>query len=239
MSAEAKEDAQRIAELVIANRILAQQGVLDGFGHVSVRSAQNPRHYFMSQSRAPELVSAEDIMEYDEDSQPLDPQGRPQYGERYIHGEILRARPDVNAVIHSHSPSVIPFGTSRIALQPICHMAAFLSPSAPVFEIREAEGENNSMLVLKNATGAALATKLGGAPVVLMRGHGNAVVGSTLQIAVFRAIYTEVNARLQSQALTMGETVYLNEFEAANMDAINQRSVARPWELWKRKAMGA
>ncbi|MSQ70023.1 MAG: class II aldolase/adducin family protein [Betaproteobacteria bacterium] len=237
MSAEAKEDAQRREELVIANRILAQQGVLDGFGHVTVRSAQNPRHYFMSQSRAPELVSADDILEYDEDSQPVDLRGRPQYGERYIHGEILRARPDINAVIHSHSPSVIPFGTSRIALRPICHMAAFLPQVSPVFEIRDAEGEKNSMLVLKKPTGAALAAKLGSAPMVLMRGHGNAVVGSTLKIAVFRAIYTEVNARLQGQALGMGETVYLNEFEAENMDALSRAAVERPWELWKKKAM--
>jgi ribulose-5-phosphate 4-epimerase/fuculose-1-phosphate aldolase len=238
MTAVSKEDAQRIEELVIANRILARQGVLDGFGHVSVRSAQNPRHYFLSRSRAPELVTVEDIMEYDENSEPVDQRGRVMYGERSIHGEILRARPDVNAVVHSHSPSVVPFGASRIALRPICHMASFLSPSAPVWEIRDAEGENNAMLVLKNSTGAHLAAKLGKSPVVLMRGHGNAVVGPDLKVAVYRAIYTEVNARLQGQALNMGEIVYLNELEAKNMSLLNEAAVDRPWELWKRDAMG-
>jgi len=233
-----QEDVERIADLVLANHILADQNVLDGFGHVSVRSAKNPNHYFISRSRAPAMVSADDIMEYDFDDHAIDARGRSSYVERFIHSEIYKVRPDVQAVVHSHSPAVIPFGVSSIPLRPISHMGGFLIKEVPVFEIREAGGNETDMLVRNEELGAALAKKLGNATVVLMRGHGDAVVGQSLKHAVFHAIYAEFNAHIQSDALKLGGKVtYLNEAEAAKIGAINDTLVDRPWEIWKTQAL--
>jgi ribulose-5-phosphate 4-epimerase/fuculose-1-phosphate aldolase len=170
-----QEDAERIADLVLANHILADQGVLDGFGHVSVRSAKNPDHYFISRSRAPALVSAADIMEYDFDDHPIDAQGRSSYIERFIHSEIYKVRSDVQAVVHSHSPAIIPFGVTDVPLKPTSHMGGFLIKEVPVFEIREAGGNETDMLIRNKELGAALAKKLSTGTAVLMRGHGDAV----------------------------------------------------------------
>ena len=146
-AAPADTDERRIAELVIANHILFDQGVLDGFGHVSVRSVKNPKHFFMTRSLAPALATKEEVFEFDENSQPVDPRGKRMYGERFIHGEIYRARPDVQAVVHSHSITVVPFGTVNVPLRPIMHMAGFLPQQVPVFEIRDVKGENNGVLI--------------------------------------------------------------------------------------------
>jgi ribulose-5-phosphate 4-epimerase/fuculose-1-phosphate aldolase len=227
-------DAENIADLVLANHILADQGVLDGFGHVSVRSVNNPTHYFISRSRAPALVTAEDIMEYDFDDNAVDARGRSSYAERFIHSEVYKARPDVHAVVHSHSPAVIPFGVSGVPLKPISHMAGFLIREVPVFEIREAGGNATDMLIENKTLGAALAKKLGNGTAVLMRGHGDTVVGPALKTTVLYAIYTEFNARMEAEALRLGGTVtFLNEEEAAKVGAILDRSVERPWEIWK------
>jgi HCOMODA/2-hydroxy-3-carboxy-muconic semialdehyde decarboxylase len=232
-----QQDAENIADLVIANHILADQGVVDGFGHVSVRSVKNPNHYFISRSRAPALVTADDIMEYDLDDNPIDAKGRKSYLERFIHSEIYKARPDVQAVVHSHSPAVIPFGVSTVPLRPISHMAGFLVHDVPVFEIREAGGDATNMLITDQYLGAALAKKLDNCAAVLMRGHGDTVVGQSLKVAVFRAIYTEMNARIQSEAIKLGgDITYLNEAEAANIGAENDKQVERPWEVWKARA---
>ncbi len=234
----AEEDAERIADLVIANRIIADQGVVDGFGHISVRSAKNPNRYFISRSRAPALVAADDIMEYDLDDNAIDARGRSSYLERFIHSEIYKARPDVQSVVHSHSPAVIPFGVSDVPMRPISHMGGFLIREVPVFEIREAGGNETDMLVRNKVLGSALAKKLGTATVVLMRGHGNAVVGNSIKSAVFRAIYTEQNARLQLDALRLGGKItYLNEVEAAKIGDSNDAQVGRPWEIWKIQAL--
>ena len=234
----AEEDAERIADLVIANRIIADQGVVDGFGHISVRSAKNPNHYFISRSRAPGLVSADDIMEYDLDDNPVDARGRSSYLERFIHSEIYKARRDVQSVVHSHSPAVIPFGVSDVPMRPISHMGGFLIREVPVFEIREAGGNETDMLIRNKALGSALAKKLGTATVVLMRGHGDVVVGHSIKSAVFRAIYTEQNARLQLDALRLGGKItYLNEVEAAKIGDSNDSQVGRPWEIWTAKAL--
>jgi len=233
-----QEDAERLADLVLANHILADQAVLDGFGHVSVRSARSPDHYFISRSRAPALVAAADIMEFDLDDNAIDARGRASYSERFIHSEIYKARPDVQAVVHSHSPAVIPFGVSTVPLKPISHMAGFLVGEVPVFEIREAGGDATDMLVRNKALGAALAKKLGSGTVVLMRGHGNAVVGHSLRTAVSHAIYTEFNARIQAEALRLGGSItFLNEKEAANVGTVIDRMVERPWELWKNRVL--
>jgi ribulose-5-phosphate 4-epimerase/fuculose-1-phosphate aldolase len=233
-----QEDAERIADLVLANHILADQGVVDGFGHVSVRSAKNPNHYFLSRSRAPAMVSSEDIMEYDLDGNAVDARGRASYSERFIHGEIYRIRGDVEAVVHSHSPAVIPFGVANVPLKPISHMAGFLIKDVPVWEIREAGGNETDMLVGNKALGAALASKLGNGTVVLMRGHGDAVVGRSLKTAVAHAIYTELNARIEADALRLGGNItFLNEKEAVNIGAGVDSNVERPWEIWKNQAL--
>ena len=233
-----QQDAENIADLVIANHIIADQGVVDGFGHVSVRSVKNPNHYFISRSRAPALVTADDIMEYDLDDNAIDARGRASYLERFIHSEIYKLRPDVQAVIHSHSAAVIPFGVSDVPLRPISHMGGFLVRDVPVFEIRETGGNETDMLIRNKALGAALARKLGTGSVALMRGHGDVVVGQSLKVAVFHAIYTEQNARLQSEALRLGGKItFLNEVEAAKIGAQNDVLVERPWEIWKSQAM--
>ena len=233
-----EEHVQRIAELVLANHIIADQGVVDGFGHISVRSAKNPDHYFIARSRAPALVSADDIMEYDLDDNPIDARGRASYLERFLHSEIYKVRPDVQSVIHSHSPGVIPFGVSDVPLRPISHMGGFLIREVPVFEIRAAGGNETDMLIRNKALGAALAAKLGNGTVVLMRGHGDTVVGQSIKTAVFHAIYTELNARLQAEALRLGGKItYLNEVEAAKIGEQNDKLVDRPWEIWKNQAI--
>jgi ribulose-5-phosphate 4-epimerase/fuculose-1-phosphate aldolase len=227
-----------IEDLVAANRILVDQGVLDGYGHVSARHDRDANRYLMSRSIAPELVTAGDIMEYDLDSNPVDARGRVSYLERFIHGEIYKARPDVKAVMHSHSPSVIPFGVTGVALRPLYHMGAFLWAGVPVFDIRAASGEMTDMLVRNPALGRALAQTLGTRAVALMRGHGNVVVGDSLPQVVFRGVYTEVNARLQAQAMALSaNVVYLDPEEAKKAEASIAGTLGRPWELWKRKAL--
>ena len=231
-----QEDAERIADLVLANHILADQGVLDGFGHVSVRSAKNPDHYFISRARAPALVSAADIMEYDFGDHPIDARGRNSYIERFIHSEIYKVRPDVQAVVHSHSPAIIE--VTDVPLKPTSHMGGFLIKEVPVFEIREAGGNETDMLIRDKELGAALARKLGAGTVVLMRGHGDAVVGQSIKHAVLHAIYAEFNARIEADALRLGGKVtFLNEVEAGKMRAAIDSAVERPWEIWKSQAL--
>jgi HCOMODA/2-hydroxy-3-carboxy-muconic semialdehyde decarboxylase len=224
-----------IDDLVIANHILYREGVVDGFGHVSARSESDPERFLLSRSIAPDNVTAADVMEFDLDSEPIDARGRRVYLERYIHGAIYRARPDIAAIVHSHSPAVIPFGVTRAPLKPVSHMGGFLGPTTPVFEIREAGGLETDMLIRTPALGAALARSLGAAPFALMRGHGSVAVGRSLKEVVFRAIYAEVNARLQMDAMRLGEVTYLNEHEAANAAAANEVNLDRPWELWKKR----
>jgi len=228
----ADPDEKNIQELVTANHIAADQGVVDGFGHISVRSIRNPSHFFLSKSKAPALVTRDDIMEFDENSEPVDARGRTPYLERYIHGEIYRARPDVQAIVHSHSPAVIPFGATSVPLRPIMHMAGFLPQTTPVFEIRSAAGDDNGILVENRQLGAALARSLGSSPVVLMRGHGSAVVGPTIRVAVFRAVYTQLNAQIELEALKLGQPVFLNSMEAVKVGAALQGLVNRAWEIW-------
>ena len=188
----------------------------------------------MSRSIAPALVTPADIMEYDLDSNPVDPKGRQSFLERFIHGEIYKKRPDVSAVVHTHSAAVIPFSVSQSPLRPISHTAAFLSTGVPVFEIRKVGGMTN-MLVGNAQLGKDLAETLGDKNVVLMRGHGDVVVAGSVQMAVFRAYYTDVNARLQSQAIALGTPVtYIEAEEGQKTDAVLQQVHLRAWDLWKR-----
>jgi len=229
-------DPALIEDLVAANHILSDQNVLDGFGHVSVRHPTNPEHFLMSRSLAPALVTTEDIMEYDLDGNPVDARGRTSFLERFIHSEIYRARADVKAVVHCHSPSVIPFSTVQTSMQPMYHMAAFLSGGVPVFEIRKVAGMTN-MLIDNPSLGQALAQTLRDKSVALMRGHGAVIVGPSLSLAVFRAVYTEVNARLQTQAILIGGPItYLAPEEAELVNKQLDSVHLRAWELWKRAA---
>jgi ribulose-5-phosphate 4-epimerase/fuculose-1-phosphate aldolase len=180
-------------------------------------------------------------MEFDQNSNPIDQRGRPMYSERFIHGELYRARPDVQSVVHAHSPAVIPFGVTGVALRPIMHMAGFLPQTVPVFEIRDVAGPDNGMLVTDRTIGAVLAKSLGtSSSVVLMRGHGMAVVGPSVRHAVFRAIYTQLDAQIELEALKLGSVVFLNPVEATRVDAENEGSLLsanpRQWLLWKAKA---
>jgi HCOMODA/2-hydroxy-3-carboxy-muconic semialdehyde decarboxylase len=230
-------EPQLIEDLVAANRILADQGVLDGWGHVSVRHPRNPNRYLLSRSRAPELISAEDIMEFDLDSNAVDARGRPLYTERFIHGEIYKARPDVVAIVHTHAPALIPFGISKVPLKPVYHRSAFIAAGVPVFEIRERAGMTD-MLIRDQALGRALADALGNHPAALMRGHGAVVVGPSLQRVVGRSIFLPLNATLQMQAAALGGPVtYLDPEEARKIEEREGYGLARAWEAWKRKAM--
>jgi len=227
-----------IDELVVANHILANEGVLDGYGHVSVRNPAAPNRYFLARAGAPALVTAADITEYDLDSQavtnttnsttPTIPPGAG-YQERFIHGEIYKLRPDVMAVIHCHCPDVIPFGATSVPMQPMYHMGYFIAEGVPVWDIRAAGGTD--MLVRNNQLGRALAETLGNKSAALMRGHGAAVAATSLHLVVGKAYYLNLNARLQMQAMQLsgGKVTYLTPEQAKNSTQDYERS----WDFWK------
>jgi ribulose-5-phosphate 4-epimerase/fuculose-1-phosphate aldolase len=224
-----------LEDLALGSRILAEFGVVDAFGHVSARDPANPQHFLMSRSLAPALVTTDDIMEFDQDGNAVDARGRQVFLERFIHAEIYRARPDVMAVVHAHSPGVVPFSVSKTPLRPLFHNTAFLAAGVPVWDIAKDFGVTN-MLVADNAKGKSLAATLGDKSVVLMRGHGDVTVGPDVKIAVFRAYYTDVNARLQTQAIGLGsEITYLSPEEGAKADQVNFAVLDRVWNLWKQK----
>ena len=239
-------NAQLIEDLVVANRILANENILDGLGHVSVRSLTNPNPFFQSRDLAPGLVTAADILEYDLDGNPVNPKGPASVRERFIHGSIYKARPDVKSVVHSHMPSVLPYADVTMPLRPMYHMAVFLVPGVPVFEIRNVQG-HIGMLVDDNTSGDALAKTLGDKTVALLRGHGAAIVGSSVPDAVSNAIFLDVNARVQSQAVALGGNIhYLTQADLAPPTPNQAPSSVpgspgyypRSWGIWKQKAMG-
>lgn len=229
-----------IADLVDANHILFHQKIVDAFGHVSVRHDQRADRFLLARNVAPGQVSAGDIVEYEVATGEAVAADAPRpYLERFIHSEIYKARPDVMAVVHNHSPAVLPFGIVKGArLRPACHMCGFLGDGPPVFEIREAGGDATDLLVRNRVLGAALARSLGQERVVLMRGHGCTVVAESLRLAVYRAVYTEVNARLLLQSLPLGEVTYLSAGEAEATRA-TEGQVDRPWNLWRQQAREA
>ena len=225
-----------IEDLVVANHILYHHGVVDGYGHASVRNPENPNTFFMAAAVSPGRVTAGDIIELDFDGAQVARANRPTYSERFIHAEVYRARDDVHAVVHSHSPAVIPFSVTDVPLRPIIHNAPFLLPDVPVFNTHHVP-EAKSPLVDSPAIGKALAITLAHSNVVLMRGHGNTVVGPELRETIARAIYTEVNARLLLQTLALGRTIdYLNAEEAnemtRRMDQGPSHGVDRVWKMW-------
>jgi HCOMODA/2-hydroxy-3-carboxy-muconic semialdehyde decarboxylase len=226
---------QRISDLVLAYTILLNEGVLDSFGHVSVRSATEPGHFFMPRAMPPSLVTEDDVLEYRVgDSQPIDARGRRVNGERYLHGEIFKARTDVQAVIHSHSQAVIPFSISGVPLRPVLVQAGFLPFEVPNFEVRDVRprGERG-MQITDPVRGAALAKTLGNSPVALLRGHGNVVVGSSIKQATVFAAYTDINARMQLAAMQLSRNIV--PLDEPELFGPTEFDINRPWENSRQK----
>lgn len=224
-------------DLATANHILFDQGVLDAFGHVSLRHPERADRFLLSRNLAPALVTADDVLAFDLDGNPIGRGGEKVYLERFIHGEIYRVRPDVRAVVHSHAPSLLPFGiVSGVRLCPVCHMSGFITPDVPLFEIRCHAGEASDLLIRDRELGRHLARSLGDHPLILMRGHGVTVVGTSLRQAVFRAVYTEANARIQTAALGLGAITCLTAAEAKAAEAANDGQIGRAWDFWALQA---
>jgi HCOMODA/2-hydroxy-3-carboxy-muconic semialdehyde decarboxylase len=224
-----------LEDLVAANRILAEHGVIDAYGHVSIRSPDNPNRYFLARSIAPQMVQIEDLLEYDIDSKPIDPQGRESVRERFIHSEIYRARPDVMSVVHNHSPSVIPFSVTGVPMKALFHMASFIGDGLPNFEIRKVK-KGSDLLVSDPKLGKALAKALGKSPATLMRGHGAAVTGENLQRSVGRSIYLEMSAVMQMQALLLSRKInFMDKKEVAASASV--QDYKRAWPLWRDRAL--
>jgi ribulose-5-phosphate 4-epimerase/fuculose-1-phosphate aldolase len=232
-SSATQVDPTVIEDLVAANHVLAHEGVLDGYGHVSVRRQGAADRFLLARSIAPELVTPADILEYDLDGNPANARGATSYRERFIHSEIYKVRRDVNAIVHCHTPSLIPFGVSSVPLRPIYHQSAFVAQGVPVFEIRDVAGMSD-MLIKDARLGQALARTLADKPAALMRGHGAVVVGGTISTVVGRSIYLDLNARLQAQAMALGGKVTYLEPEEARLYVASD-NYERAWELWKRK----
>ena len=207
-------DSGAFDELVTANRILAREGVVDAFGHVSIRHPAHPDRFCLARARAPECIEPADIMEFTLDGSPIAPAGRKPYAERFIHGAIYEARPDVHAVVHNHSPAVIPFGVTGTPIRPLLHMSASMGTTVPVWDSRTAFGDTN-LLVTAMPMARDLAAALAGNAVALMRGHGCVVAGGSLREVVFNAIYLQVNAELQLKAAGLGAITFLSDGEVA------------------------
>ena len=229
---------QALEDLVAANRILAAHGVIDAYGHVSMRSPRDPKRYYVARAIAPETVQVEDILEYDLDSRPIDDKGAESVRERFIHGEIYKARPDVIAVVHNHSPSVLPFSVTGVPMRAMFHMAAFVGEGVPNFEIRDFR-QGTDLLVKDPFLGQALAGILGASPAALMRGHGAVVVGENLARAVGRSVYLEISARMQMQAIFLagpgGKIAWLDDAEVHASNPL--QNYKRAWPAWREKAL--
>lgn len=231
-----KVSSGALDELVTANRILAREGVVDGFGHVSIRHPERPDRYIMSRARAPECIEADDLLEYTLEGEPIDPGDRKSYSERFIHSGIYEARPEVQAIVHHHSPSVIPFGVTGTRLRPLMHMCASMGYDIPTWDSQTKFGDTN-LLVSNLAMARDLAAALGNRPVALMRGHGAVVAGGSLREVVFNSIYLELNADLQMKSHALGEITFLSEGEVrACLSTRASYTFERAWERWCRRA---
>lgn len=229
--------AALLEQLVTANRILAREEIVDAFGHVSIRHPERPGAYLLSRSRAPELVEAADLLEFTLEGEPASPTDAPLYSERPIHGALYEARPDIGAVVHNHSPAVIPFSLTATPLRPAFHLAAIIGGDIPVWDIRDGFGDTN-LLVTTMAQGRSLAAALGGNRVALMRGHGCVVAGQSLKEAVMAAVYLQFNARLLLQSLPLGEITYLSpgEIDLMARSQVGPIQLNRAWEYWAARA---
>jgi len=225
-----------LEEIVTANRILAHEGVVDSFGHVSARHPDNPNRFLLSRARAPERIEAADIMEFTLEGEAVDARGRAPYLERFIHGGIYEARADVQSVVHNHSPSVIPFGVTAKKLKPLLHMCANIGHEVSTWDSHD-KFADTALLVENVEMGRDLARALGRDRTILMRGHGATIAGSSVRHAVFVSIYLEVNAKLQMQAMAMGEIKFLTSGEVDKVAArTGPYTLNRAWENWCRRA---
>jgi HCOMODA/2-hydroxy-3-carboxy-muconic semialdehyde decarboxylase len=228
-----------IDDLATANHILFREGIVDAFGHISVRDPTNPAHYLMARSVQPPFVARGDIVELDADSKPVAKDAPEVSFERFIHGEIYRLRPDVKAIVHSHAAAVLPFGVAKnTPLRAICHTCGFIGSGAPIFEIRDFAGDGSNLLVQNIPLGTVLAKTLGEKTLVLMRGHGFTVVGGGIQEAVYNAVNTVHNARVEMDALRLGSVAYLTDAEAAVVSKLHNAALNRSWEIWAKRAAG-
>lgn len=225
-------------ELVVANHIVAAEGVVDAFGHVSIRHSEDPRRYIMSCSRSPAFVTDDDLMEFNLDGTPIDQRGRTMYAERHIHGAIYEARPEINAVIHNHSPAVIPFGVTGVKLRPLLHVAGAMGADIRTWDIADAFGDATNLLVTDMVQGRDLARTHGDNTVTLMRGHGCVVSAGTLKSAVLIAIYTQVNASIQMAAMQMGTPRFLapREVEQCTETMHSALAIDRAWDFFATRA---
>ena len=223
-----------LSDLVIANRILADQGVVDGYGHVSVRNPANPNHFYISRWLAPDLVTESDIVELDLDCNPVNGDKRKLYSERWIHSEMYRARPDVKSIVHTHAPTVVLMGVTGEPVVPIYHMTGFIGSGLPTFDIRKSFGMTN-MLISDAARGKALAQSIGDKAAVLMRGHGGVTVGTNLSHSVGRSVYLKINSEMQLQVL--GRKIETLAPEEARLAEAGNQEFPKDWDLWKRKVM--
>jgi ribulose-5-phosphate 4-epimerase/fuculose-1-phosphate aldolase len=229
-------DQALLDDLVAANHILYTKNIVDGLGHISARHDKDPNLYVLAAEKAPGLVEREDLAIYDLDSNAQTLRDRRPYNERFIHGEIYKARPDVKSVIHCHTPSLVTFCVCQVPLRPLYHMSGFLGCGVARFEIREFAKEATDMLVSSPQLGASLAKVLADKQIVLMRGHGATMAGQSVKHAVYRAIYAALNAIMQMDAMRMGEISFLSDQEAMKGMDINDRFVERSWALWKLEA---
>ena len=234
------DDEARIADVVTASHMLANEGILDSFGHISARSAANPEHFFMPRAMAPALVTRADIVEVGLDCKPVAPNAPRLNGERYIHCQVYKARSDVQSVIHTHDGAVLPFGIANVTLRPVVAQAGFLPPETPLFEIRDANASETKrgMLILNSHLGDELAKKLGGNPVVLMRGHGDTVVGRSVREATIRTIYTRINAQAQSAALALNPNITAMNQSELDINAAENFDADRPWQNYLQRLPG-
>ncbi|MGH6769659.1 MAG: class II aldolase/adducin family protein [Xanthobacteraceae bacterium] len=228
--------AATIDEIVTANRVLAREGVVDSFGHVSARHPDNPQRFLLSRARAPDCIEADDIMEFTLEGEAVDARGRVPYLERFIHGGLYEARPDINSVVHNHSPSVIPFGVTGKKLKPLLHMCANIGHEVPIWDSHDKFGDT-TLLVSDVEMGRDLARGMGAGRTILMRGHGATIAASNVRHAVFISVYLEVNAQLQMQAMAIGDIKFLT---AGEVDKVIGRTgpynINRAWENWCRRA---
>lgn len=227
----------QLRDLVTANHILAHEGVVDGYGHVSIRHPDRPDRFFLSRSRSPEIVELDDIMEFDLDCNPIDQRGRTMYAERPIHGAAYKARSDVMSVVHNHAHEVIPYTLTEVKLRPVIHVAGSIGTDIPVWDIRHKFGDTD-LLVRTMEQGGDLVQCLDNGRVALMRGHGSMVVGASLREAVLTAVYLMVNAKLQAEAMHFGNVNYMSpgEVQKTGEMSVSPVSLNRVWEYWARRA---
>jgi ribulose-5-phosphate 4-epimerase/fuculose-1-phosphate aldolase len=223
-------------QLVISNRVLARHGVLDAFGHVSFRHPEDPKRFVMSRARAPELISEDDLQTYSLEGEELNGDTRSPYTERFIHGAIYEARPEIQAVCHNHSPGVIPFGTTKVKMRPLYHVAGAIGHDVPTWDIADEFGDGTDLLVRNMAMGRSLTRTLGPRTVVLMRGHGSAIAATSIPSVTYIGVYMEQNARLVvlAEAMSPGQVHYLSEAEArtTGLNQLQPNANQRAWDAW-------